>query len=1580
MADNNLNIGSFSDDEGYQVEDFQDSDSVGMAPPPATNIPSNRNQAATVALLNSNDPVQQMATYQNVNAELVNHGNSPTMQDITEEITSNEQAAMQRTTAQYLANPAISDEWKANAIQAVNDRSNPMYNPRTMLATKEATQPAPNSTAESADLRELYAQGVGEAMAYQREKQKVYNATKAKESGLANAVDVGESFLPLVAGAKQAGVERAVNGGGWNALKAFILPGSSRADMAEKFNSLPIDQRQAALQGLADKINGEGKTALLPDSIDQTNYEGLQQVIENGSYTVSDKYVDNVMGLLDIVGIGSLIKGTFKAAAEGATALKGLDTAEGLAEATARSWERRTIASDIQPVSPSQTIKDANPAKARELHALTEADETGDVAEALYGTSRTDAIAGDLAPQPGSVTGGVQSKVHRPEIASDNANIADPDIVNMVTNTASPHISQREKQALAANVSNDFFNATGMASRKEMSSIAESVDGGLSIKAVYGPTDSGWSSVGDAVNQAQYALRKYGVDENEISILMRQGEEYVPISKEAQASLLAGNNAQIKGDYLLQINHRYEYTSADIQASQFEKFGVSSVFNFMNRFEFANGKTGNGSLTSQIVDPASMFSPEFLKGAVIGDVAGDAVSAKLMKTAKPFVDTMKKVPADRHFAMERRIKEANLKGQALSETTLKAEGWSAQEIAGFLSFRKTQDTLWEVTNADLVKSYKNRGYGKLTHKESGFDVVARPVSRNQVSDGIRAYDPVKDEVRTLSRAELDEMYAGNKSIAETADVMDVDGLKVQYVINHNSAEAGYIRSLSAGEPIMAYRHGYYAVRYKDPHFIERKLVDEMGTPLRDSHGNEVWKAVATAPDIPSAEKALARYNSTSPGEYRRRNDLKGEEYEAANTQLHTAGGLSAQRIRGKRLEDATGSNMELDAVHIESPGESMMNSINAISSRVSYRDWLETSKQRLMATYKDVMPVRQGRPDYPTRVDEIKGTSKEAADARAMFEYIRAMENGYTNLIDDGYKAIANSVADMAGTRGFGKMERFAREFSEASVTNKIKMVPFTLMIALSPLRQLVLQTSQIAMLAGRFPAYIPHLIGDNLLLITHNLMGGNVPEAVLKTFGRDKYYWDKMMKSMDESGITKGVGKHDLARGIIDSTADSSIRSMNAARSSLLGKVAKAPVTAGRAIVNTSRKIGFDAGEYMVQASSFMAHYHDTAKAGKVLTKGQLDDVIHMARNFTGNFGKSGSLAMNQNSASVFTQYLQVPVKIAQLVLTNKAIPLKSRLVMASTTAIMFGIGTEDIYNMFSDELPKDKFARDVVVDGLLSASVNGIISAFTDKPTNIDVSGLNPVNAYGVVEFLQKVGSGGFTKLVTESPAGSIVFGNNPRITNLVKTMGNMVGYGDVADELRPQLWGRLWKDVINLSSGTSNGYKAMLALKYRKEYAANGRVLRDDVSTPEALAMLMGFGGQEGKANWKVIEDMAGKYKARKEDVLEIFNQNSRMLIGTTGGDELAYQVKMGQLAMSLFKDDPQGAEWYMDALREQVSNSDDRLLKQIMAASRWATMEDVHHWLDTVPNITDEQRANYRAWADMAYKAPSEAKDK
>lgn len=76
------------------------------------------------------------------------------------------------------------------------------------------------------------------------------------------------------------------------------------------------------------------------------------------------------------------------------------------------------------------------------------------------------------------------------------------------------------------------------------------------------------------------------------------------------------------------------------------------------------------------------------------------------------------------------------------------------------------------------------------------------------------------------------------------------------------------------------------------------------------------------------------------------------------------------------------------------------------------------------------------------------------------------------------------------------------------------------------------------------------------------------------------------------------------------------------------------------------------------------------------MLTKAALDDVVHQARNFTGNFSRSGNLAMNQNTLSVFTQYLQVPVKLAQLVLTNKAIPLKNRAAMAASVSSSTELG----------------------------------------------------------------------------------------------------------------------------------------------------------------------------------------------------------------------------------------------------------------------------------------------------------------
>lgn len=126
---------------------------------------------------------------------------------------------------------------------------------------------------------------------------------------------------------------------------------------------------------------------------------------------------------------------------------------------------------------------------------------------------------------------------------------------------------------------------------------------------------------------------------------------------------------------------------------------------------------------------------------------------------------------------------------------------------------------------------------------------------------------------------------------------------------------------------------------------------------------------------------------------------------------------------------------------------------------------------------------------------------------------------------------------------------------------------------------------------------------------------------------------------------------------------------------------------------------------------------------------------------------------------------------------------------------------------------------------------------------------------------------------------------------------------------------LWGQLWRDVANLSSGASNGYKAMLALEYRKQFASAGGTIADNISTPEAFAIALGFPVKNGAVNWAIVEDINSKYKTRKEDIQEVFNQHSRILIAEgLGDDQLAYQIKMAQLAMSLYKDDPEASKMW------------------------------------------------------------------
>src|SRR3546814_15790215 len=85
---------------------------------------------------------------------------------------------------------------------------------------------------------------------------------------------------------------------------------------------------------------------------------------------------------------------------------------------------------------------------------------------------------------------------------------------------------------------------------------------------------------------------------------------------------------------------------------------------------------------------------------------------------------------------------------------------------------------------------------------------------------------------------------------------------------------------------------------------------------------------------------------------------------------------------------------------------------------------------------------------------------------------------------------------------------------------------------------------------------------------------------------------------------------------------------------------------------------------------------------------------------------------------------------------------------------------------------LPKDPKTKDIIVQGLAGASYNKIASVISGEDVHADwSSSLNPFDLYGTASHLKEVLAGDIPALFTDSPAGTLLFGGNPRLTNLIK-----------------------------------------------------------------------------------------------------------------------------------------------------------------------------------------------------------------
>lgn len=1532
---------------------------------PVVNKPSNLNIAAYGAAM-SGQPNESIDIYRTINAELETSGKSAAADALVEQVRQKSLQLNTQALVNVLADPNISDEEKQAAALSALDVTAAQYDVRNLLSVEAAAANIPNEEPRAEMHRVDVASIITGVNEFKKQEQALLNSELAKEDGdtIKQIGDALGYFLPF-AESKVAGsiLSRMREGDAAAYGEALVLLGEAKMDIREMLERTPVEDRLALTQSVVNIINASS-TIVMPDGNDFARKDYLQTVLDQGSYDNTDRWIDNIISVLDVTAIGGVVGRVAKGAIKG-TAV------ERRANEIVGNVQRRIVKSRVQPTTLSQNYKDVNSDKARAAFDAAVIDDTEEAAQALYGASRSEAIANDVLPEIANPDGSVVAKISVPEKNLELSETPSADILDFVQNDGAIYAFNSEKAQARARAVARFENVIGMSPRKEMFQVTEQ-GGQVGIRAVYGPTEGGFASMQDAVNMAAWSLRESGVTKDQIKLLRRDGSSYVEIPRQEYDAILFEKVAaeDISGakmtisvkrkpsDILVAVDHKYDFNPGDVAA-----WADTDVnYNIFDRVGLLTGSGSQGSFQRHVLDAHSMLHPNITLGASVSVDRAAGLEKELLELGKTFAEGFNKADPNIQGAMSKIIREANDLGKEHTYAELVAAGLRDTEIQAIKDWRKYWDTIYTLENRDLAKTLKARGYMEYVDEASDTRMFAKPIHRTQTGKVGKAYDPESGEVVRLSDAQVKELYDREGTFAQLRSPMMVGDDAVEFIVTMNAPEKGYLRAITDSTQVLNYRKGYYAVHYKDPYFIVERVKDSQGNVLYE-------RAIATAGSRKDAE-ALASSKAANDGkvyndDFFVRGDVKKVDMSSNDYwDLQSVKGRSAQRIRGKRLEEADTNITDPSQSNILDPVDSMILSARSIAHRASMRDMLETTKARFASQYAEFLPRGEfNQVVLPSNLKDIKyrggpENSKKLADARTTHEYIRYLEDGYINHIDDAYKATLKNIADIAGNAGLDKVDKAARWMADRRGPSAMgKNVAFNMYLALNPLRQFIVQSHQAVQLTAINPRWIASgKAVPELTLLMAKQYGYKVPNHVLKAVGVTAKQADEMYDQFRKTGQIAAIDKQNLVRGALLDMADQ----MNLGRTvaGKAWKVTTAPIT-------WSRRLGFDAGEQVNTMTAWLAMRDLAAREGKNLSDATVQaEIAGRARNFTYNMNAAGDMPYNQNTLAAIFQFMQVPHKAMLTMTTNRVLTTSQKLRLLGFNATMYTLPPAAMIAWFGegglDVLPKDQEARDAIIQGFEGYTLNKLLSLATGEKSSVDWSGLSPMDMYGTMDFIHSLFTTDAGTIIASTPSGQLLFGNNPRITNFAKSAAR---YFNLVDDYEdPTTYSQVALDFSKMASGFSNAYKAAYVLEYNRKYGTLGGNTNSQISTPNAIAQVFGFQSLEDAQSRYVNDKLYNNSKDFEKDIKEYYKQAKAHILSKYPGissSEFATKVT-GEAWRVWGNDNYRARQMLATELRRDLANKDARMYQKILRDNNILSSGEFESLIRAAKYDNEEQR--------------------
>ena len=420
-----------------------------------------------------------------------------------------------------IQDPNMSEEAKADLVQVVAGGSVEPYS--SLTGTAEVLHTTVLGNESESQERRLATVGelIGPVVELVAEKQKAINALSYGEDGDAvslfnNYGDLGELLAPLNEQIYANQIRDKIGSGELSTVREifnFALLGEAKVDATEAYGRMPPEEKMKFIQASLSIMNN-AKTMNIFNDNDLLQLDNFMAIVQDGYYGTTDRVLEDIGSVLDLIPIVNLV---YRAAIKPVSRAAKLKTLNMFNKASVR----RT-ASQQQPASVVSLAEQVNPEVAKSMAKTIDDDVTGEAADALAGTSRAEAQVSMHGPQIKTEDGSVVAKPYA----------MDKDILDAAYGETSKLFrTPNEIARVAEKTRTDLDNVNGLVRYDEGStSHTELPNGTIDITERYITPAGGFHSPSEALKSATENLAYYGVQEKDLTVMRKVGDEYVPVT------------------------------------------------------------------------------------------------------------------------------------------------------------------------------------------------------------------------------------------------------------------------------------------------------------------------------------------------------------------------------------------------------------------------------------------------------------------------------------------------------------------------------------------------------------------------------------------------------------------------------------------------------------------------------------------------------------------------------------------------------------------------------------------------------------------------------------------------------------------------------------------------------------------------------------------------------------------------------------------------------------------------------------------------------------------------------------------